>query len=368
MKSFACPRCHNKVYFESITCLKCKQALGFDAATLSMVAVEGVTAEDARISKPDEIVDGLRYCANASHGVCNWLTAPPDANGLCVACDLNRTIPNLSEAGSLPAWRDLERAKKRLLYSLLRFGLPLDASTAAQARRLTFDFARNIGTGHLGGVITIDVIEADAVEREKQRQHFGEPYRTLLGHLRHESGHFYWMVLIEGADRLERFRTVFGDERQNYQSALGGHHAGAVPADWQALHVSAYSSSHPWEDWAETWAHYLHMIDAVDTAESEGMEPRAAGFSLGSIWPFKKYDIYREESFHTLMERWIPLTIAMNSISRSMGHEDFYPFVISAAVYDKLAFVHRIIREQAARSSPRRKEMTSVAVTPNLRG
>jgi hypothetical protein len=367
MKSFACPRCRNKVYFETIKCLKCKQALGFDAATLSMVAVEGVTAEDARVRKPNENGGGLRSCANAGHGVCNWLTTSADANGLCVACDLNRTIPNLSEAGSLPAWRDLERAKKRLVYSMLRFGLPLDASAAGRGR-LTFDFARNIGTGHLGGVITIDVIEADAVEREKQRQHFGEPYRTLLGHLRHESGHFYWMVLIEAANRLDEFRAMFGDERQNYQAGLAGHHAGAVPADWQALHVSAYSSSHPWEDWAETWAHYLHMIDAVDTAESEGMEPRAAGFSLGSIWPFKKTDIYREESFHTLMERWIPLTIAMNSISRSMGHEDFYPFVISAAVYDKLAFVHRIIREETTRSSPQPKELASAITTRNLRG
>jgi hypothetical protein len=347
MKNFACPRCRNKVYFESTSCAKCDQPLGFHHPTLSMMALEGVSPGNTRIRKPNSVrPEGLCYCANAAHGVCNWLTATNDPNGRCLACDLNRTIPNLSEAGSLAAWRDLERAKKRLVYSLLRLGLPLGSGTPGRGR-LTFDFARNTVTGHLNGVITVDVIEADAVERERQRQHFGEPYRTLLGHLRHESGHFYWMSLIEAPGRLDEFRAVFGDERQNYQDALASHHGGVVPVDWQARHVSGYSSSHPWEDWAETWAHYLHMVDAVDTAEAEGMEPRASSFSLGAVWPFKKYDIYREETFHTLMERWVPLTIAMNSISRSMGHEDFYPFVITAAVYDKLAFVHRVIRNGA---------------------
>ena len=118
------------------------------------------------------------------------------------------------------------------------------------------------------------------------------------------------------------------------------------PPDWQARFVSPYSSSHPWEDWAESWAHYLHMLEALDTAEAEGMEPRAAGMSAGSVWTFKTYDIYREESFDSLMARWIPLTIAMNSLSRSMGHGDFYPFVLTAAVLEKLAFVHAVIRAQ----------------------
>ncbi len=290
----------------------------------------------------------LRYCSNAAHGVCNWLTSAGDNNDRCVACDLNRTIPNLSEDGSLTAWADLERAKKRLVYSLLRFNLPLDAGTTPPGR-LTFDFARNTTTGHLDGVISIDIMETDAVERERMRQHFGEPYRTLLGHLRHESGHFYWSMLIEGATGIEAFRTLFGDERQFYPEAIERHYAAGAPPNWQSHYVSAYATSHPWEDWAETWAHYLHMMEAVDTADSAGMEPRAAGLNFGAIWPFKRYDVYREETFDTLVDRWIPLTIAMNRISRSMGHSDFYPFVIPAPAYDKLAYVHKVVREHATK-------------------
>ncbi len=343
MKLFACPQCDNRVYFESVACLVCQSPLGFDASSLSVVAPAQSDAPNPK----------LTYCTNSTHGVCNWLTSPEDRNGRCRACDLNRTIPNLSQPGNLKAWRDLERAKKRLIYSLVRLRLPLQGGASGRGP-LTFDFAHNTTTGHFDGVISINVSEADAVERERQRQIFGEPYRTLLGHLRHESGHYYWMVLIEGSALLTEFRNLFGDERQNYQAALAAHNSGAVPPDWQVRHVSAYASSHAWEDWAETWAHYLHMIDALDTAEAENMEPRTGKrwasrleALLAPLWPTKKHDVYRNETFDALIERWIPLTISMNCISRSMGHDEFYPFVITPAVRDKLAFVHRVIRDRA---------------------
>lgn len=345
MRNFACTACGNTVYFENVKCLKCAHAVGFHAPSMAMTALEPVGEPGLFKSANNHDSEILRYCSNAAHGVCNWLTTSGDDNTLCAACDLNRTIPNLMEPGNLKAWSDLERAKKRLVYSLLRFGLPLDAP-ATPPGRLTFDFAHHAGTSHLDGVITIDALEADAVFRERQRQRFDEPYRSLLGHLRHESGHFYWMVLVEGAGRLDAFRAIFGDERQDYQGALALHHAEGPPTDWPARHVSAYASSHPWEDWAETWAHYLHMTDALDTAEASGMEPRAAGLNFGAIWPFKRYDLYREESLEAMIERWVPLTIAMNSLSRSMGHNDFYPFVIPGAASAKLGFVHRVIREQ----------------------
>lgn len=347
MKTYACAHCRNKVYFENVRCLRCKHALGFDPDRREVATLKPA-GEGVFVCIGDESGPPVRYCANHAHGVCNWLTRGSDGTALCVACTLNRTIPNLSEAGSLQAWRDLERAKKRLVYSLLRFGLPVDA-TAVGKGRLTFDFVRDATTGHMGGVITIDIMEADAVERERQRQHFDEPYRSLLGHLRHESGHFYWTVLVEAAGLLEPFRALFGDERQSYGQALERHHTQGPPADWQERHVSAYASSHPWEDWAETFAHYIHMVDALDTAEAEGMEPRAAGLKLGALWPFRSYDLYRDEGFAELMARWIPLTLALNSMSRSIGNADFYPFVIPAAAYDKLAFVHRVIREGAGR-------------------
>ena len=346
MKTFGCSHCANTVYFENAECIKCGYALGFDARTLQFAAIEPDKAGGGLYRRVDERnATRVRYCANESLGVCNWLTDEKDPNALCPACDLNRTIPNLNENGSLTAWGELERAKKRLIYSLLRFKLPFEAS-ASNAGPLAFDFVRDAQTGHLDGVITIDITEADAVERERQRQVFQEPYRSLLGHLRHESGHFYWMVLVEGAGRLDAFRALFGDERQDYAAALAQHHGAGPPGDWQARYVSSYASCHPWEDWAETWAHYLHMVDALDTAEAEGMQPRGAGLSLGSLWPFRTSDVYRKDSFGSLMARWVPLTIALNSLSRSMGHSDFYPFVISAAAEVKLAFVHRLVRER----------------------
>jgi hypothetical protein len=343
MRNFSCSKCGNKVYFKNVKCLKCGHALGFDAQALTIVAL--VPGSDATLYKrvTGNTRDQLRYCSNTFHGACNWLTRADDANTLCVACDLNRTIPNLAEPGNLQAWQDLERAKKRLVYSLLRFKLPVDTSPAPPGR-LVFDFTRNTTTGHLDGVITINIMEADAVERERQRQHFDEPYRSLLGHLRHESGHYYWQVLVENAGLVDEFRALFGDERADYLGALAQHHSNGPAPDWQDRHVSAYASAHPWEDWAETWAHYLHMVDSVDTAEAEGMEPRAAGLIFGSIWPFNKYDVYTEETLDSLLERWIPLTLALNSLSRSMGHADFYPFVIPEPAREKLRFVHRVIR------------------------
>ncbi|RUO98625.1 putative zinc-binding metallopeptidase [Hyphomicrobium sp.] len=346
MKNFACSECGNTVYFENVKCLKCGSTLGFDSVEKSIVAISEESASAAEgeatifrkiNARPGD--DLVRYCANAEFGVCNWLTPESEANVFCKACDLNRIIPNLSEPGSLLAWRALEHAKKRLVYSLLRLGLPFDG-TASTKGPLTFDFVRNAFTGHLDGVVTIDVSEADSVERERQRQQFDEPYRALLGHLRHESGHYYWMVLVEEAERLDEFREIFGDEREDYDAALARHHGNGPAPDWPERHVSAYASAHPWEDWAETWAHYLHMVDALDTAAAEGMDGHGLKLDL-------RDDIYSSVTFEVLMARWIPLTIALNSLSRSMGHDDFYPFVIPEPAYDKLAFVHRVIHERA---------------------
>lgn len=348
MKNFSCSACNARVYFPNDTCLSCGHRLGFDADTLTMAALEP-TAPDSALYRKIGVKNGkntateVRFCDNAEHAACNWLVPGNEAATLCKACACNRTIPNLAEAGRLDAWREVEQAKKRLAYSLLRFGLPLDGGPR-KAPPLTFDFVAQALTGHFNGVITLDVLEADSVERERRRQLFDEPYRSLLGHLRHESGHYYWMLLVERGGEIEQFRNLFGDERNDYQAALAAHYADGAPPNWAECHVSAYASSHPWEDWAETWAHYLHMVDAVETAEAAGMEPRAAGLLFGAAWPFKKYDVYRQESFGSLMERWVPLTLALNSLSRSLGHRDFYPFVISAIARSKLEFVHRLVR------------------------
>src|SRR5437868_9942335 len=129
-------------------------------------------------------------------------------------------------------------------------------------------------TGHKDGIVTMKVEEADDVTRVRVRTQMREPYRTLLGHFRHETGHYYWDRLIANSDWLEPFRGLFGDERASYAEALDRHYQQGAPLDWQPQYVSAYATMHPWEDWAETWAHYLHMMDAVDTALGFGMSAR----------------------------------------------------------------------------------------------
>ncbi|MBU2582871.1 MAG: putative zinc-binding peptidase [Alphaproteobacteria bacterium] len=352
MQNFECTNCGGKIFFANDFCLKCGSKTAFDPETIAMVSLSPIPETNTyQALNGDKNGPVRRYCANAAHNACNWLAEESSEEGFCAACELNDLIPNLGEPDSLEAWQDLERAKKRLIYSLLRFGLPTDATHLGKGR-LTFNFVRGQMTGHLNGVITINITEADSVERERRRQYFDEPYRSLLGHLRHESGHFYWNVLIEGTDRIEEFRSLFGDERLDYSQALARHHDSGPAEGWQNLFVSAYASAHPWEDWAETWAHYIHMVDAVETAETEGIDPRAAGITFGFKWPFKKYDAYRAESFQSLQEHWIPLTVALNRLNRSMGHSDFYAFVTPAGAYKKLAFIHRAIRQSASWTKP----------------
>ena len=342
MQNFECKSCGEKIFFANDFCLKCGLKTVFDPDLVAMVSLQPMPGADTYQSAPTG--PARRICANVAHGACNWLADENSTEGLCSACELNDMIPNLAQPGNLEAWQDLERAKKRLIYSLLRFGLPTDATHLGKGR-LTFNFVRGEMTGHLNGVITINLAEADSVERERRRQYFDEPYRSLLGHLRHESGHFYWNVLVQDTNRIKEFRFLFGDERADYSKALACHHDEGPTQGWENGFVSAYASAHPWEDWAETWAHYIHMVDAVETAETEGIEPRAAGIDFGLKWPFKKYDAYRADSFQSLQEHWTPLTIALNRLNRSMGHNDFYAFVTPVNAIPKLAFIHRIIRE-----------------------
>lgn len=349
MKTFKCGACNNTVYFENMQCLQCGNDLGFRADRLE---IRTIVAQGEGLYREYKKGPGARlsYCANEAHGACNWLVRAGSASPFCTACELNRTIPNLSDPANVIAWREFERAKKRLVYSLLRLGLPLDGAALGKAP-LTFDFVAAALTGHLDGVITIAIGEADSLERERQRRAMAETYRSLLGHLRHESGHYYWMLLIEGTGHVARFRQLFGDEREPYGAALDRHHSQGPPADWKLRHVSAYASSHPWEDWAETWAHYLHMVDALDTAAIHRIEPRTG--RLAGVLPLPSLDAYRTETFDALFKRWVPLTLALNDINRSMGHADFYPFVVPEVAITKLAFVHRIIRASTQAAATR---------------
>jgi hypothetical protein len=353
MKLFSCHRCLQLLFFESTQCTRD----GFRLAYLpdrDLMSGLDQDADGRAWTALTPAAEGARYhlCANGiEHNVCNW--AIPEAEfaaagpeGLCQACRLNRVIPNLSEPGAREAWARLEAAKRRVIYSLNGLGLPIEARSEANPAGLAFDFMKDAGeqkvwTGHSDGLITINIAEADDPFREKMRVELGETYRTLLGHFRHEIGHYYWDRLIKDRPALKRFRALFGDERVDYEEAKQQHYGDAT-GNWSDNFVSQYASMHPWEDWAETWAHYLHMVDTVETARAFGLSirPTVPGPSVAA----RRLDLH---SFEDLMSGWVPLTIALNSLSRSMGVPDTYPFVLSPKAVEKLAFVHQVVEEES---------------------
>ena len=348
MKLFDCSNCGNTVYFENRACESCGYRLGYRPSADSMAAV-------AHESLP--AANGRRFCANAGAEACNWLLEVEEEGAYCRACRHNGIIPNLTAPGHLPAWRRIEEAKRRMFYSLLRWGLPIPTREESPQDGLRFEFLADepdggakAMTGHADGVITLALAEADDVERERRRTLMGEPYRTLLGHFRHEIGHFYWNLLIRDGGRLEECRAVFGDDRQDYGEALKRHHDRGPPPDWREAHVSSYATMHPWEDFAETWAHCLHIIDTLETAAGLGLSlrPKVACEILSAEVAF---DPYRANSFEAILAAWLPLALAMNEINRSMGSPDLYPFVISPPVSAKLAYVHGVIQGSRAEAT-----------------
>jgi hypothetical protein len=344
------------VFFENVECLRCATALGLDADRLEMVEL-----------------DDFQRCANQVLAGCNWVVPGPgrpwrpqagsDGAGLCLSCQLTRTRPADSDLGpnGVVAERFVraEAAKRRLVFQLLELKLVI-VSHREDPEGLAFDFLvrkdEPILIGHADGVITIDLAESDDSYRERMRAELGEPYRTVLGHLRHEVGHYYWQVLVaEEMDLLAGFRALFGDERADYMEALQRHYDDGPRQGWAEVQVSAYATAHPWEDWAETWAHYLHIRDTLQTAASHGVivtGPRfqaSTGASAGDR-PLESSlmaapDLKEQRSFDDILADWLPLTYALNAINRSMGDDDLYPFVLSPKVIEKLRFVHeRVLR------------------------
>ncbi|HRQ56786.1 MAG TPA: putative zinc-binding peptidase [Azoarcus taiwanensis] len=352
MRLFSCGHCGQRLYFENVSCTRCGASLGFLPSELTLVSLD---ATGDGLWRPHGRETTYRMCANyEQHAVCNWMVRADDSHAFCEACRLNRTIPDLSVCGNLDLWRALEAEKRRLVYSLLRLGLPVGPLSEV-AGGLAFDFLADndepfsergkVFTGYTEGLITINLKEADPAERERMRGRLDEPYRTLLGHFRHESGHYYWGRLIGSTPRLYDFRQLFGDDTRDYGAALEHHYQYGPPADWRQQFISGYATMHPWEDWAETWAHYLHIVDTLETAWQFGIgsRPRVGDDSYATTQ--HDFDPYRSESIDPLIEHWLPLCFALNSLNRSMGHEHAYPFVLSPGAIEKLGFVHRVIRE-----------------------
>jgi hypothetical protein len=202
-------------------------------------------------------------------------------------------------------------------------------------------------TGHDNGLITIALTEADDAEREKRRLAMGEPYRTLLGHFRHEVGHYFWDVLVHDGGKLDACRAVFGDDSVDYGEALQRHYANGPPADWQQNFVSAYATTHPWEDFAETWAHYLHIADTLEMGSEFGMEIHPVADRTGQLSTRVAIDPYATDNFDAVVSAWLPFTFAINSVNRAMGLRDLYPFILSPAVIKKLCFIHNLVQAVA---------------------
>ncbi|MCK9914052.1 putative zinc-binding peptidase [Microbacteriaceae bacterium K1510] len=341
MKLFECQHCGQPLYFENTRCESCGHRLGYLPSHETVTALEDDNGLWRALADPER---RYRDCANAAHGVCNWLVAADDEH-FCPACRHNRTIPDLSVPENLANWRKIETAKHRLFYSLLRLKLPL-VSQADDPNALAFDFKTEVGepvmTGHANGLITLNIAEADDAERERARHALGEPYRTLLGHFRHEIAHYYWDQLVKDKPIVIEFRQLFGDETVDYRESLKRHYDNGPPPNWNEYFVTAYASSHPWEDFAETWAHYFHMVDTLETAKAFGLRVRprvTMGADLATTIDFDPHDAPMER----IVDAWLPLTFAVNSINRSMGVPDLYPFVLAPAVIVKLAFIHALI-------------------------
>lgn len=344
-------RCGNHIFFSNTLCLQCGSPLGYLPNRATLVPLDPGSAE-GRWRVPDES-HAYRRCANLDTPAgCNWLVRADETQGLCAACRLNRTIPNLDDADNRRYWAAIEVAKRRLVSQLVSLGLPVESKVVEDPEHgVMFDFLRaapggpRVMTGHASGLITLNVEEADDARREQIRHALREPYRTLLGHFRHEIGHYYWDRLVRDSRWIAPFRELFGDERADYGAALKANYEHGPPADWATRFISSYASTHPWEDWAETWAHYLHVVDSLGTAlgfglDADDLEAHAVPYTRGDLWAPDDPDADR---FLGLLNGWIELTMVLNELARSMGQPDFYPFVMSRPVVAKLQFVHLVI-------------------------
>ena len=355
--AFRC-RCGNDIFFDNTLCLACKSPLGLLPDTGKVVALDpSPTHGTWHVEGRKEL---LKSCANRdSQAACNWMIHAHNPKTYCIACRLNRTIPSLDDADNARYWKKVEAAKRRLVSQLIALGLPVRSKVEEDPERgLMFDFLRSppkgprVMTGHAGGLITINVEEADDAKREQIKHDLREPYRALLGHFRHEVGHYYWDRIVWATKWLQPFRQLFGDERASYAEALKRNYEQGPPADWANSYISSYATMHPWEDWAETWAHYLHVVDSLGTAMGFGLD---AGDLDRDIQPFTRDALYapddpNAERFLSLLNAWLAVTMVLNEMARSMGQPDFYPFVMSKPVVAKLQFIQMAVID--ARTNP----------------
>jgi hypothetical protein len=333
-----CPNCSSFAFLDWQSCGHCGAELGFRFPTLSFL-----------VGHPDGVeADGetWRYCSNRSWG-CNWLVADSEESGRCFSCRLSRTLPDRDDTIAWEKLYDTGIAKRRLLVQLAELGLPITPYYEKEGG-LGFDLlssysGRRVMIGHANGIITLDLAETLDAHRESLRVRLGEPYRTMLGHFRHEIGHYYQQVLLGDDAAWDECRALFGDERASYQDAIARHYREGAPADWAESFISEYATMHPWEDFAECFAHYLHITGTLATAANAGVlldSSRVVGILDHDIVPLADY---RGVGIERMLGDWHWLSLMFNRVNRAMGQRDLYPFELTAPVERKLAFVHGLI-------------------------
>ena len=377
MKTFKC-NCTEQLilFFESSHCLACGRTVGIDDE-FDQVEPYEIDEQSGLFYKAEAPDVFYKKCDNnAQYHVCNGMvnldTFIPVADKdevLCFSCRFNETVPDLSIIGHIPLWKKMETAKRRALYTLKSLSLPLNTIIQEPESGLSFDFItdRNVSdhfvspiigqdvvfTGHDCGHITINLAEADDVARSQAKIAMGERYRTLLGHFRHELGHYYFDQLIANSPKKHALcKQYFGDDELDYQQALDTHYKQGAPANWHETFISEYATMHPYEDWAETWAHYMHIIDTLETAKNFSITGSTTGneFELDEAdelrLPQSAYYFNSQTSIDAILDTWMEFSIILNSLNRSMGLADAYPFVLTQTVRTKLSFIHHAIHNR----------------------
>lgn len=348
MQTFECTHCGQPVFFENVFCESCKSPLGFDPVDQNLLAFT-IQPDGDWLALGQSENQLFHPCQNyEAERVCNWVVRAEDNNPLCRSCRYTEVIPRLDAPKNRRYWFLLESAKRRLIYALDRLGLPIPGRDDDPQCGLAFRFLEDLRadhgvvTGHDAGLITLNIAEADDANREAMRTRLKEPYRTLLGHFRHEIGHFYWEILVAQSSLLEPYRAVFGDERADYQAAMAQYYQSSPPENWSKSFISVYATMHPWEDWAETWAHYMLIVDALETAQGWGVRfHQREGASMHWV----NLDTTADDFQAAIVQAWLPLSQFLNSMNRSLGQKDSYPFVIPDRVIQKLMFIHQVVQD-----------------------
>ncbi len=341
MKSFGC-RCNNRLFFESQSCLACGAICGLCSPMQRGGAFEptGKSTGGIEPMKCVQCSSECLFCDNRTHfAVCNGMIFSGAATGRCKYCDLNLVVPDTTISDNVERWRLVENAKRRVLRKIEKLELPVVDEARNQHLPLRFEFKvavdGPVSTGHDNGLITIDLAEADSVHRERVRVQFGETQRTLVGHFRHELGHYYWQLLVEPF-HLDEFRALFGDERDpDYVTAQKLYYDRRGTTGWQLNYISEYATMHPWEDFAETFAAYLDMQAIVTTA--------------------RHYETIRisksDDALRRMFEDFTDIAIVVNELNRDMGVVDLVPDVYNEAVLKKMSFIDRFIHQAMPKQS-----------------